>query len=125
MASGGAAGDTTDAASSDAESAIIPRAESIAAHETNDAWGEARVTTWSRNAPDAAKTWETDGAPDPHAGASGATPCRDNAYASPIGIDETFPSGDGHEPAHNGCYCVVTVTLPSDFVASATPWTGA
>ena len=123
MANGGAAGDTTDAAAA-GDSAITARAESIASYETNDAWGEARVTTWSRNAPDAAKTWETDGDPDPHAGASGATPCRDNAYASPIPIDDTFPSGDDHEPAHTGCYCVVTVTLPADFVASATPWTG-
>lgn len=128
MANGGAAGDITDAVGDDAtsDSEIASRAEGIADYETSDAWSGASVTTWKRNDPnhDFYKAWETDGDPDPHAGASGATPCRDNAYASPIPIDDTFPSGDDAPPAHNRCACGVGVTLPPDFVASATLWTG-
>ena len=31
--------------------------------------------------------------------------CQENADASPIGIDEVFPSGDTEPPAHPNCVC--------------------
>jgi hypothetical protein len=31
--------------------------------------------------------------------------CQENADVSPIGIDETFPSGDTEPPAHPNCVC--------------------
>ena len=37
--------------------------------------------------------------------AEGCDDCQENADASPIGIDETFPSGDTEPPAHPNCMC--------------------
>ena len=37
--------------------------------------------------------------------AEGCEDCQENADASPIGIDETFPSGDTEPPAHPNCMC--------------------
>ena len=31
--------------------------------------------------------------------------CQENADVSPIGIDDTFPSGDTEPPAHPNCVC--------------------
>jgi 2'-5' RNA ligase len=70
------------------------------------------------------KVWVTSGDPDPHAGASGATPCRDNAYASPIPIDDTFPSGDDIPPAHSRCVCSVEPNGEPSESAFADPWLG-
>jgi hypothetical protein len=39
--------------------------------------------------------------------AEGCDDCQDNADASPIGIDETFPSGDSEPPAHPNCMCAL------------------
>jgi len=39
--------------------------------------------------------------------AEGCEECQDNADASPIGIDETFPSGDAEPPAHPNCMCAL------------------
>jgi hypothetical protein len=39
--------------------------------------------------------------------AEGCEECQDNADASPIGIDETFPSGDSEPPAHPNCMCAL------------------
>jgi len=37
--------------------------------------------------------------------AVGCEDCQDNADASPISIDDTFPSGDSEPPAHPNCMC--------------------
>jgi len=37
--------------------------------------------------------------------AEGCDDCQENADASPIGIDEEFPSGDTEPPAHPNCMC--------------------
>ena len=37
--------------------------------------------------------------------AEGCDDCKENADASPIGIDETFPTGDTEPPAHPNCMC--------------------
>jgi hypothetical protein len=37
--------------------------------------------------------------------AAGCDDCQENADASPIGIDEEFPSGDTEPPAHPNCMC--------------------
>ena len=39
--------------------------------------------------------------------AEGCEDCQDNADASPIGIDDTFPSGDSEPPAHPNCMCAL------------------
>jgi hypothetical protein len=39
--------------------------------------------------------------------ADGCDVCLENADASPIGIDETFPSGDSEPPAHPNCECAI------------------
>jgi hypothetical protein len=39
--------------------------------------------------------------------AEGCEECQENADASPIGIDETFPSGDSEPPAHPNCMCAL------------------
>jgi len=37
--------------------------------------------------------------------AAGCDDCQENADASPIGIDDEFPSGDTEPPAHPNCMC--------------------
>ena len=39
--------------------------------------------------------------------AEGCEDCQENADASPIGIDDTFPSGDSEPPAHPNCMCAL------------------
>jgi hypothetical protein len=39
--------------------------------------------------------------------AEGCDLCEENADASPIGIDEEFPSGDTEPPAHPNCMCAL------------------
>jgi len=39
--------------------------------------------------------------------AEGCEDCQDNADASPINIDDTFPSGDSEPPAHPNCMCAL------------------
>lgn len=39
--------------------------------------------------------------------ADGCDICQENADASPLGIDETFPSGDSEPPAHPNCECAL------------------
>jgi hypothetical protein len=51
--------------------------------------------------------------------AEGCDECQENADASPIGIDETFPSGDAEPPAHPNCMCAIAPvfddsTLPAE-----------
>jgi hypothetical protein len=51
--------------------------------------------------------------------AEGCEDCQENADASPIGIDETFPSGDSEPPAHPNCMCALAPYY--DFNAPETP----
>jgi hypothetical protein len=39
--------------------------------------------------------------------AEGCDECQENADASPIGIDDTFPTGDSEPPAHPNCMCAL------------------
>ena len=39
--------------------------------------------------------------------AEGCDDCQENADASPIGINDTFPSGDTEPPAHPNCMCAL------------------
>lgn len=39
--------------------------------------------------------------------AEGCDECQENADASPIGIGDTFPSGDSEPPAHPNCMCAL------------------
>lgn len=40
--------------------------------------------------------------------AEGCDDCQENADASPIGIGDTFPSGDSEPPAHPNCMCALS-----------------
>jgi hypothetical protein len=74
------------------------RAEMIASTEMNDAMSQAFLKKLVRNAVEY-KQWIL-----------GANPCEDcieNAEASPIPVDEDFPSGDDAPPAHPNCVCAV------------------
>jgi hypothetical protein len=46
--------------------------------------------------------------------AIGCEDCQDNADASPIGINETFPSGDTEPPAHPNCICSLAPYISVD-----------
>jgi len=46
--------------------------------------------------------------------AEGCDYCQENADASPIGIGETFPSGDTEPPAHPNCMCALAPYDESD-----------
>lgn len=49
--------------------------------------------------------------------AEGCDDCQENADASPIGIGDTFPSGDSEPPAHPNCMCALSAYYPE--IASA------
>ena len=51
--------------------------------------------------------------------AEGCEDCQENADASPIGIDETFPTGDTEPPAHPNCMCALAPYY--DYSESDTP----
>ena len=74
------------------------RAEMIAATQMNDAMSQAYLSKLKRNAVDY-KQWIL--GPNPCAD------CQENAEASPIPVDEDFPSGDDAPPAHPNCVCAV------------------
>ena len=46
--------------------------------------------------------------------AEGCEMCQENADASPIGIGDTFPSGDSEPPAHPNCMCSLAPYYSSD-----------
>lgn len=75
------------------------RSEMIASTEMNDAFSEATMRKLDRLGV-AYKQWITAGAC--------CDECADNEAASPIPIDEDFPSGDARPPAHPNCRCAVT-----------------
>lgn len=74
------------------------RSEMIAATQMNDAMSQAYLAKLKRNAVEY-KQWIL--GPDPCAD------CQENAEASPIPVDEDFPSGDDAPPAHPNCVCAV------------------
>jgi 2'-5' RNA ligase len=99
------------------------RAASIAEYEASSGYFSGSMTLWQRSGiPN--KVWVTGPDPDPYAGATGEQPCRDNAYGSPVGIFESFPSGDYEPPAHNGCICDVQPEGDPSDSAAESPWLG-
>lgn len=74
------------------------RAEMIASTEMNDAMSQAFLGKLRRNAVEY-KQWIL--GPNPCA------ECEENAEASPIPVDDDFPSGDDAPPAHPNCVCAV------------------
>jgi DivIVA domain-containing protein len=42
--------------------------------------------------------------------ANGCSDCADNALAGAVSVDEAFPTGHPHPPAHSGCRCLVAPT---------------
>ncbi|MBF6591130.1 MAG: 2'-5' RNA ligase family protein, partial [Ktedonobacterales bacterium] len=120
-------GDDVDTASAAVQATLDGmadgRADDIAGYETSLNYYNASSTTWSRNGYEG-NVWRTTADPDPYAGATGPTPCRDNAYAGVVPFGEAFPSGDAYPPAHDRCQCdLIPAGDPSD-AADAEPWTG-
>jgi hypothetical protein len=76
------------------------RAELIARTEIANANGAGKLEGWKATGLTLRKSWLT------NAGCCDA--CADNEAASPIPLDDTFPSGDDAEGAHPGCECVTT-----------------
>lgn len=74
------------------------RSEMIAANEMNDAMSQAFLKKLARNEIEY-KQWIL--GPNP------CEICEENAEASPIPLDEDFPSGDDAPPAHPNCICAV------------------
>jgi hypothetical protein len=74
------------------------RADMIASTEMNDAMSQAFLKKLAMNAIDY-KQWIL--GPNP------CEICEENAAASPIPMDEDFPSGDDAPPAHPRCVCAV------------------
>lgn len=74
------------------------RSEMIASTQMNDAMSQAYLAKLKRNAVDY-KQWIL--GPNP------CDACEENAAASPIPVDEDFPSGDDAPPAHPNCVCAV------------------
>lgn len=74
------------------------RAEMIASTEMNDAMSQAYLGKLKRNAVEM-KQWIL--------GPNACDQCVDNAEASPIPVDDDFPSGDDAPPAHPKCVCAV------------------
>lgn len=82
------------------------RAEMIAATEMNDAMSQAFLKKLLNNDVEY-KQWILGPAP--------CDVCIDNADASPIPVDEDFPSGDDAPPAHPNCVCAVAGARPPAF----------
>ena len=74
------------------------RSEMIASTQMNDAMSQAYLAKLKRNAVEL-KQWIL--GPNP------CEECIENAEASPIPVDEDFPSGDDAPPAHPNCVCAV------------------
>jgi hypothetical protein len=128
IADGLVAGDTSDQIAEDVFGTVDSwadgyRAANIAQYETDGGYFSGSTELWNRcGVP--SKVWVTTGDPDPGAGASGETPCRDNAYGSPVGIFDAFPSGDFFPPAHNACECDVQPEGDPSDAAADSPWLG-
>lgn len=55
--------------------------------------------------------------------AEGCDDCQENADASPIGINDTFPSGDSEPPAHPNCMCALAPYFDSNATNDSTDLT--
>jgi Phage Mu protein F like protein len=75
------------------------RSQMIASTEMNDAFSEAAIRKLDRLGVEW-KQWIT--------ATACCDECAENEDASPIPIDEDFPSGDARPPAHPNCRCAVT-----------------
>jgi len=51
--------------------------------------------------------------------AEGCEDCQENADASPIGIGDTFPSGDSEPPAHPNCVCALAPAFDDSLLPPA------
>lgn len=92
------------------------RSELIAVTETASALGKSSLETYARNGLKL-KGWLT-------TGDARVTPgCQENADASPIAIDEAFPSGHMHPPRFPSCRCAL-IPILDDYEAPEAPWTG-
>lgn len=78
---------------------VASRARMIASTEMNDAFSEATMRKLDRMDVEW-KQWITAGAC--------CDECAENEDASPIPIDEEFPSGDQRPPAHPNCRCALS-----------------
>lgn len=78
---------------------VASRARTIASTEMNDAFSEATMRKLDRMEVEY-KQWITAGAC--------CDDCAENEDASPIPIDDEFPSGDDRPPAHPNCRCAVS-----------------
>lgn len=79
------------------------RSQLIATTEMNDAFSEAALQKLDRLGVQY-KQWIT--------GTQCCDECSENEDASPILLDEDFPSGDARPPAHPNCRCAVTGARP-------------
>jgi Phage Mu protein F like protein len=82
-----------------ADAMTVRRSQMIASTEMNDAFSEAALRKLNRLGIEW-KQWIT--------ATACCDECADNEDASPIPIDEDFPSGDPRPPAHPNCRCAVT-----------------
>lgn len=73
------------------------RADMIARTETANAMGDGNLASMKENGVQM-KSWVT-------AGSDPCETCIENESASPIPVDQSFPSGEESEPAHPNCEC--------------------
>lgn len=93
------------------------RADMIARTETANAMGDANTAVYTENDINMVD-WVT-------AGDNPCIICQDNEDASPIDItQDTFPSGDTHEPAHPNCECYTQADTSSIDLSSISIWDG-
>lgn len=82
------------------------RAQTIAATESVNAYNSGMLTFGDQSGA-TGKEWNTNGATDEI--------CPDNADASPLAIDDTFPSGDDAPPAHPNCNCSMRLLYSNEY----------
>jgi hypothetical protein len=83
------------------------RADLIARTEISMANGAGKLAAWQESGLDLQKSWITFGAC--------CDDCAENEAASPIALDDAFPSGDDAEPGHPNCKCAcVAEPVPAD-----------
>jgi len=92
------------------EDMTVSRSRTIAATEMNAAFSEATMRKLDRLGVEY-KQWIT-------SPGNICDECSENEDASPIPIDEDFPSGDSAPPAHPNCRCAVTGARAPDDAAA-------
>lgn len=91
---------------SDAYEFSEERATVIARTETAIADGAGRMIGYRESGVVVGKEWDPD--------AEACPICEENAGAGVIALDDLFPSGDDHEPAHPNCECSVLPVVGED-----------